>query len=126
MNTQSTMNCPDPHCFAAGGTVWCPNDMRVGVASVVGVSRNLNQRKMERPVLLRGQLGGQTCRAILAHEGSTIQSGHWFAFVLQRGEWLRVDTLRPRPIAENPLLNQKYGGSSVRQSNYTLDCFFFS
>ena len=98
----------------------------LGSATLVGVSRNQVTGKLCNPVqriVHAGILGGQALRAVVAHQGQNVASGHWMAFVLSDHAWYKVDSMRVNPLMEDPFLNQ-IGVS--RQGSYTLDMFIFS
>ena len=87
------------------------------------LSRNTGAVKLSDPVgQVRPfpQLGLKRCRAVIAHEGQNVRSGHWFSFVFSCESWWRVDTLKGTPTREDPFCNQLNIGSH----GYTLDLFF--
>ena len=97
----------------------------MGTVTIISVSRNSEvARKLlnpVRPIDSCRLFPGQTCKAVLAHEGHNVNSGHWKAFIQHHGRWWCVDTTRIRPSEENPFANQREGSSGT----YTLDVFFF-
>ena len=99
------------------GRLYLGRQLIQGVGAMVAISRNANHQKIMRPVERPDQLLGLTCRALMAHQGPNINSGHWITFFLLNSEWWKVDTARSIPVREDPFQSQ--------QSN-TLDVFAFS
>ena len=119
-----TVRCPALGCLTRDGR----RQVVVGNVSMIAVSRNSgeNGRKILNPIALIDRctmLPGKACRAVVAHEGHNVNSGHWLAFIKSNGQWWRVDTARARPELENPFRNQV--GQGQGHESFTLDILFF-
>ena len=112
----TTPTCIDRFCASAGGRAYVERKVQQGLVAIVGINRNAGNQKLFRSVRRPSELCGMTCEALLAHQGSSINSGHWIAFLKQGGIWWRVDTAMASPVREDPFLSQ---------TDYTLDIFFF-
>lgn len=125
MAGRSSPVCGNIYCGGIGlETSSGERKLVLGSVSVIGLSRNTGAVKLSDPVgQVRPfpQLGLKRCRAVIAHEGQNVRSGHWFSFVFSCESWWRVDTLRGTPTREDPFCNQLNIGSH----GYTLDLFFF-
>ena len=111
--------CPDVDRPVAGGA----RHLVVGEVTMLGITRNGGNRKLLSPVISHSSLRGRDCRAILAHQGSNVASGHWLMFAKVGRDWWRVDTALPSPLIQDPFSSQI--SLQNRRSNITLDGFFY-